>query len=199
MTNRRNKMRTLTAALIVACLAILTTGSLAYFTAEDRAHNVITTNGVDITLLEKMHDEDGKLVDFPEEGIKHVMPGVAVEKIVSVENSGTGKAWIRVKLTSAVTSEAGETLPDTLADGTPAIVIDYTKDTKWIQGEDGWWYYDAEVNAGETTQTLFETVHFAETLTNDYQGCTANVIVTAQAVQSANNGNSVLEAAGWPE
>ena len=35
-------------------------------------------------------------------------------------------------------------------------------------------------------------------MTNEYQNCTVEVIVKAQGVQTANNGSSALEAAGWP-
>ena len=34
---------------------------------------------------------------------------------------------------------------------------------------------------------------------NEYQNATATVDVLAQAVQTANNGESVMEAQGWPE
>ena len=33
---------------------------------------------------------------------------------------------------------------------------------------------------------------------NDYQNCTVNIDVVAQAIQSDNSGASALEAAGWP-
>ena len=39
---------------------------------------------------------------------------------------------------------------------------------------------------------------FARSMGNLYQGSTATVSVLAQATQSANNGVSALEAAGWP-
>ena len=32
----------------------------------------------------------------------------------------------------------------------------------------------------------------------DFQNCTANIEISAQAVQTANNGKTVLEAKGWP-
>ena len=50
------------------------------------------------------------------------------------------------------------------------------------------------------TKPLFTEVVFdGPNMTNEYQNCTVEVIVTAQAVQSANNGEAVLTADGWPE
>ena len=54
------------------------------------------------------------------------------------------------------------------------------------------------VAAGKTTDILFDTVTFAPQMGNEYQNCTANIKISAQAVQTANNGKTVLEAKGWP-
>ena len=44
-----------------------------------------------------------------------------------------------------------------------------------------------------------EEVRFSAEMGNAYQNCTANVVISAQAVQTANNGDTVMEAAGWPD
>ena len=67
------KRRLLLAAVIAICLSMAAYGTLAFFTAEDTAHNVITSGGVDIDLLEWADEE--KTVPFPEEGAGGVMPG----------------------------------------------------------------------------------------------------------------------------
>ena len=41
-------------------------------------------------------------------------------------------------------------------------------------------------------------VDFAGGLDNSFQNVRVNVNVAAQAVQTANNGTSALDAAGWP-
>ena len=40
---------------------------------------------------------------------------------------------------------------------------------------------------------------FAADMGNEYMECTAKINVTAQTVQSRNNGDTVLDAQGWPE
>lgn len=70
------KKKILLVTALVICLAIAAAGTLAYFTSEDEAHNVITSGDVTIELVEQTEQEDGTLADFPEEGIRGVMPAL---------------------------------------------------------------------------------------------------------------------------
>ena len=54
------KRRLLLAAVITICLSMAAYGTLAFFTAEDTAHNVITSGGVDIDLLERAESCPGR-------------------------------------------------------------------------------------------------------------------------------------------
>ena len=45
---------------------------------------------------------------------------------------------------------------------------------------------------------LFTCVTFDAGMGNEYQNATATVHVAAEAVQTANNGVTALEALGWP-
>lgn len=185
-------------AMIVICLSLLAYGTLAYFTGDVTAHNVITSSGIDIQLVEKTKSSDGKLVDFPKEGISGIMPGSDASKIVSVKNTGESEAWIRVKVEVTITGTDGNPMSTTISKGNEQVDI-----ITWQVGEgwtlkDGWYYYAQKVPAEGTTSILFDTVHFAPEMDNPYKGCTANIIVTAQAVQTAHNGESALDALGWP-
>ena len=195
------KKKILILAALVICLSIAAAGTLAYYTAEDNAHNVITSGGIDIEIVEKMKDADGGLVDFPEEGIHGVMPGMKVSKIVQVENTGSADAWIRICVESTIVDAEGEALPLTFGeDDTP--VMSFTLLEGWVDGGDGYFYCEQSVAPQSMTDILFETVDFHENMGNEYQNCTANVIIFAEAVQSANNpipeGGSVADIAGWP-
>lgn len=192
------KKKTLLIAVLVICLAMAATGSLAYYTSEGKAHNVITSGGVNIEVVEKTKGENGALVEFPKEGIKGVMPGTAVSKIVQVKNTGASEAWVRVKVEASISGADGQSLPLTLGNDSRPI-MSYSVLKGWTKGDDGYWYYEKPVAADELTDTLFEEIAFDKAMGNEYQNCTANIIVYAQAVQTANNGSSVMEAAGWPE
>ena len=190
------KKKILLAAAVMICLAVGASGTLAYFTSENTAHNVITSGGVNIEVVEKTQGKDGVLVDFPKEGVRGVMPGSDVSKIVSVKNTGESEAWIRVQVESVIKATDGADLP--LMIENVGSVMTYTVGGGWSLGEDGYYYYDKPVAAGKTTDILFDTVTFAPQMGNEYQNCTANIEISAQAVQTANNGKTVLEAKGWP-
>ena len=83
------KKRLAIAGVIAAVLALCALGTLAYFTAEGRATNVITTGTVELTLHEMQQGADGQLAEYPDEPITGVMPGQSGSKIPYVENSGS--------------------------------------------------------------------------------------------------------------
>lgn len=192
------KKKLLLLAAVIACIAIAVTGTLAYFSADDTAHNVITTGGVNIKVVEQTRNDDKALVDFPEEGIQGVMPGTSVPKIVRIQNTGASEAWIRVKMDASILDEQGKDLSLTIGDS-EKTVVEFSVLTGWLDGGDGYWYYEKPVSAGEMTDALLEEVHFSEKMGNEYQNCTANLLICAEAVQTANNGETVLDAQGWPE
>ncbi len=182
------KRKLLALSVAAICLAIIAAGTLAYFNAEDKAHNVITTGGVGIAVKEWADDEKTQ----PFEDREGIMPGNVVTKIVEVENTGASEAWVRVKFNVSITL-AGEGEADL------SLIHLAIDNTKWIDGGDGWYYYSEPLASGETTHEVLSSVGFDKTMGNEYQGATATVDVEAQAVQTANNGASATEAAGWPE
>ena len=213
------KKKLFSLSLIITCLATISTGTLAFFQAKDVAHNVITSGGVDIDLVEKAEnpDEDPNdptddFIDF--EDVDGIVPGQDVSKIVYVQNTGASDAWVRIRADVSIT----------LADGTEGsidvLTIDYNK-ADWIYKADaegtGYWYYKdplpppTQPESGDPviaeTTPLFTKVTFIPDMDNSYQGCTTRIDVSAQAVQVANNPmkenedptiDDVLEAAGWP-
>lgn len=180
------KRKILILSVLVICLAMVAAGSLAYYTADTKAHNVITTGSVDIELNEWANEE--RTEKF--ENQTGVMPGKDVTKIVEVKNVGTGSAWVCVEMFVDVYAENGKQLP------TEPVKLDIN-DTDWTY-QDGYYYYNKPLAPGATTEPLFTTVSFDEQMGNEYQNAKAMIDITAIAVQSANNGETVLEATGWP-
>ena len=118
------------------------------------------------------------------------MPGQAVEKAVSVTNTGTSPAWLRVKLDISVTGANGKPLDLTFGD--KQDVLTFTTGDGWFY-HDGYYYYSAPVAEKTSTADFFAkkdgqpTLMLNPQLPNDYQGCTVTVAVQAQAVQVKNN------------
>ena len=68
----------------------------------------------------------------------------------------------------------------------------------WTE-KDGYYYYTKPLKPGEVTAPIFTAVTFKADMGNEYQNATATVDVFAQAVQTANNGATVMDAQGWPK
>lgn len=187
------KKRAAIAALCIACMLMAIGGTLAYFTAEDTATNVITSGNINIELQETAITADGETVLFEESQDRFgVMPGEAVSKIVQVKNTGDNDAYVRIKITKSIELAEGVT-------GTPdenLLSMDFN--TKYWTEKDGYYYYNQPLAPGATTEPLFNKVVFDTSMGNMYQNSTAIVQVDAQATQVKNNGGTVFEAAGWP-
>lgn len=196
------KRKVLLVAAMVLCLALVSAGTLAYYTDRETAHNVITSGAVDISIVEKTRNSQGELEDFSAGGITGVMPGTQVSKIVTVANTGPATAWVRVRVEITLVTPDGEALPLAAELGSeklPMVTIPIGEG--WLPGDDGCYYYQESLAPGKTTTPLMEQVKFAPEMGNPYQGCTAYVTVRAQAVQAANNpapDDDVTQIPGWP-
>ena len=203
------KKKLLAVAVLVICLSIISAGTWAHFTAEGRATNVITTGSVDIEVIERA---DGVEFD-PDEGMPAsytgIMPGTSASKEVTVKNTGSGDAYVRVWVNAAI-SEAGDpisnptikNLPLTIeVDGNSVDVLSFDWNTAdWYLAEDGYWYYRNPLAVGVESSALFENVSFAAGMGNEYQNCKAIIDVQAFAVQFDNqNVQNPWDALGWPE
>ena len=180
------KRKLLILSVLAICLSTLAAGTLAYFTTEDRAHNVITTGGIDITVQEWADAEKTR----PFQDLTGVMPNTTVTKIAEVRNTGGAEAWVRVKVEKNIRLQGQGT-----AD---AGLVELTRNTADWTEKDGYYYYTKALKPGEVTAPIFTAVTFKADMGNEYQNATATVDVSAQAVQTANNGATVMDAQGWP-
>ena len=181
------KRKLLIIAAIMCCAALITTGTIAYFTAQDTAQNRITSGNVAIVIHEA--GDDGE----PFTDVVDVVPGDNVTKVVTVENTGANPVWVRVAVEYVVNLVEGAVSE---FDG-EELSFDFNT-TDWTYSE-GYYYYNSILEPGATTTALFNTVSFNIELGNEYMNSVAVIDVNAYATQSANNGATVLEAQGWPE
>ena len=185
MNLKGNRKFLILAAVLVLVLALAVGGTIAYFTYDEVVHNVITTSGLELELHE--YDENGD----PFKDIEGAVPGGSYGKKVVIENTGEAASWIRMKVTKDI-KLAGEGTPNL-----DLIKLDMNK-KDWTYGDDGYWYYNYALEAGDTTEPLFTTVTIDAGMGNLYQKATLKIDVQAYGVQAANNGTSALTAEGWP-
>ena len=182
------KRKLVLTSAVVLILALLAAGTFAYFTKDARATNVITTGTIRIQLNDEIK-EPGAEKTPTGWTLSGVMPGQAVEKAVSVTNTGTSPAWLRVKLEIAVTVGTAK-MPLTFGD---EQVLTFTpnmgEDGEGWFYHDGCYYYSKPVAENDETEQLFQsgTLMLNPQLPNDYQGCAVTINVLAQAVQVKNN------------
>ena len=170
------KRKLLILSTLAICLAIFAAGTHAYFTAEHTAHNVITTGSVVIAVQEWADEE--KTVPF--------------EELTGVKNIGASEAWVRVKVEKNIVLKTRNITPDT-------SLVEVTHNTSDWTEKDEYYYYTKALKPGEVTAPIFTAVTFHVTMGNEYQDAAATVDVLAQAVQTANNGTTVMDAQGWPK
>ena len=191
---KRIKKRFAYCAILCILLSLVMGSTLAYFTAEDTARNVITSGAVTVEVVEKQL-VGGTLENYPDTPVS-IMPGSTVSKIVSVKNLDE-PAWVRMAYTVTIRDASGNVIELSAGQRDQIITID-TDTANWTY-KDGWWYCNKALTTGEESKPLFTEVIFSgPEMGNVYQNCTVMIDVTAQAVQKVHNGNTVMDVAGWP-
>lgn len=150
----------LTAIALVICLMAVAVigGSLAYFTDNEKAENVFTTGDVKIDLIEKFDKDNAKL-----------LPGIDVEKLVTVKNTGSENAFVRVHIAvPAILDSGSEDLPQFAAYNN-TLHWNFAKGTY----DEGEWNWNADKN-GANYPGNGGTWNF---YTKDINGVTYNVYV----------------------
>ena len=171
-------------SLAVSILCVITLGTYAVITAQTQVSNVFTTGNVKVSVnvgsSRAASDDDA------------ILPGRTVESDVTIENEGNNPAYVRVKV-----------IPR--ADGTDisdagVLSLDLNTDDWSYNEDDGYYYYLNALESGGTTSSLFDSFTFLDNeAAQQYYGSDLTISIYASAVQSANNGQDVWEATGWPE
>jgi len=187
------KKKIIIALAILACLTVAVGGTLAWFVTYGTARNVITTGGIDVEVVEHQI-VNGEPVPYPPEPIQ-IVPATSVSKVVSAK-SLDAPAWVRMTYVTTVLDANGK-VKDIPADNLAKAVIVHINSNNWTE-KDGWWYYKDALSADEVSTPLIESVSFSgPDMGNEYQNCRLLVTVFAEAVQQANNGDTVMDATGW--
>ncbi|WP_419748707.1 SipW-dependent biofilm matrix protein BsaA [Clostridium perfringens] len=165
-------------------------GSLAWFTSSDSVTNPFSTastdNPSDPNSGIKIHE------DFNKEDADNTLPGDTVTKQVNVINKATYDQLIRVKIKKVWKDAKGEEKPDL---DTKNINLNFgenladskdPKEGKWIEGSDGYYYYNGIVNPKGQTANLLESVTLSKDTTNEFKGLNFDVVVDSEGVQAAN-------------
>lgn len=169
--------------LLLISTTVLVKKTSSSFTSKDDVNNIINIGDVDIEVSEKFtipENWDGK--EYP--------------KIVQIENKSKSKALIRVAILPRWVDKSG----NTWAGDTKIVVLNYenkniiaspstTPKDKWVDGKDGYYYYNTIVPMEDTTVAILNSVSASipENLKERYKDKTLIVDVKAEAVQATND------------
>ena len=153
---------------VIATLAVLggVAGTLAWFTDMETASNVMTTGNVKIAIYENGE----KITKHTEARIDQgCVPGQRIDKRVKVANEGISQAYVRVSIKNEgglVISELGR---------------------RWAEYH-GYYYYTTILEAGTETSELITYVGIPTQWSGTEELKDLEVVIYAQAIQSANQG-----------
>lgn len=167
--------KTIIVLAVVACLAVMSVvgATLAYLTATDSAKNTFTVGNVEIDLTEPNWDATGKVE------AEDVYPGEPLAKDPTVQNTGANPCFVRISVSGL----------NQFAEKYNGAMITYRTDyvegalgDDWALHTDGYFYYTKVLEAGATTDALFDQIVIPFALENEEE--TKDIDVIAQAVQA---------------
>lgn len=147
----------------------------AYWSLAGSSGNLVTMGSYKNQIVEE-YREPGR-----------VQPGQAVEKKVSVSNTGSVDTLIRVKIQKMFGTEEqdGTFIEDKMLD---PEMIQISCDTEYWKKKGDYYYYNQVLKAGEVTRKpLFEQYILSEKAGNEYKNKAARIIVTMESVQAEGN------------
>ncbi len=180
------------ALILMLCLgtAVL---SAAFIRRQLTAENLISFGSVNLKLHETFINEQGIEEEFDAGTETDITYDAIQNRIFRVENTGKNPIFVRVSF--ELCGEDGE--------GNPFEAQDYMnielKKNDWVY-HDGWYYYQDILEPNTETKELITDIIFnIEEITSNHPGSRYELQIDAQGVQSENNSENALQAAGWPE
>lgn len=171
-----NKKKLLTMVLALVLIGAVGVGAtLAYFTDNDSATNVVTMGHVNIELTEEEWT-------YGETGITGVTPGQEIAKDPTISLVGDSlDAFVRIKL--EVTGFDGVENADTYK---AEVLEDLVLGEGWTKVGDYYYYAEKLTKDNASTTALFESVTIPYEWTNEVANATFNILVSAEAIQADN-------------
>ena len=202
---KMTKKKVFVVALAVCLVAILSLGTLAWFTATDEVENIfkVSTDSEQkpdfkLDLFEHKADEDGKIDDTEVEAntYDNVAPGDWLFKDPTVRNDGQYDMWVRISVTLDDYAAWEAILGDDYDFSAilTGVSTDWSLDRSTVGTDTLVYYKDAELAVGDTS-TLFTGVAIpGEKFTVANIPTEFNLTIVADAIQSDNTGSSAQAA-----
>lgn len=185
MNQRKSwRQRPLYLVVILTCLLLLVGGGYLVYAAmtdTDRKENDFQVGQVETKIFEEKFDET----------MTEVTKGATVPKEVRIENVGTIKQFVRVMVLPEVQSTVtGETIKQVLPLKIGTDVELSEMDTAgwnadWIDGGDGYYYYQHALDPKARTGYLFKTVKLVNQLEDRYHDASLTITLKVETINCA--------------
>lgn len=181
------KKKVLVLALAVALVAIMVGGSLAYFTAEDKATNTFTIGSVKVEVVEKFQEPQTML---PVVTVSPIDPNY-INKDARVKNTGDNAAYVQmyVAIPKALDDADAFVVVDTdsrdWTDRTPAGTADFDGVTYNVYR----YRYVKQLNVNAETSDVITAAYLAPEL--DYDHDTGKFVMDGVPIDNYTPGESI--------
>ena len=207
---KMNKRKVFTLALAVCLIAILSMGSLAWFSDSDSVVNDFLIAGSDDDTADEVFSVQVWEENDPEDdGLEFVdiLPGDTLEKVAHVQNTGYYDQYIRVTITVSdadawMAVYGGEVEITKLVNGIDTAKL-YGMESK-VEGENlvyVLYYEDVLVGNQGSDFVVFNSVNIPESVTQEQAAMfnadghpSFTISVKADAIQTQNVGDNVFDA-----
>ena len=202
-----NKSRIMMSLFVIALAAALIGGAtMAWFTAKAEAENEFIAGTVLIDVDEIVTGEGD---------IENVNPGDCFTKEFCLTNSGSKAIRLRMQFEDVWTFDkdflrdnwyslcfdddpdyvpTDEEIDAAIAAAVDPVTIEYIT-AGWVDGGDGWWYYNNDIAPDVVDMAIYVNVCFdGEDMTNVYQAADYNIDIKFEAIQASND---AAEESGW--
>ena len=187
----KKKIVAMSLAVSLAAIAVIG-GTLAYFTDKDNAENVFTVGKVDIDLTAPNWDAEGSV------DADTVYPGEPLKKDPTITvDEKSNPCFVRISVDGLKQfGEKGDIIYRT-------DYVDNKLGENWALHTDGYYYYTEVLEAGQTTDALFDQIVMPTALNGSEEAQPINVAAEAVQAQGAKEkwtdvqNMTVEEIAAW--
>lgn len=168
-------------AVILACLLLLVGGGYLVYAAmtdTDQKENDFQVGQVETKIFEE--NFDGNMTE--------IAKNQSVPKEVRIQNTGTIKQFVRVMVLPEVRAKIigdaqnEQVLPLTI--GTD-ILLEEMATADWVDGGDGYYYYNKAVEPNKFTSYLFKTVKLSSQLSKHYDQGKFTIALKVETINCA--------------
>lgn len=185
MINNKKKMFIALIALVVLIASLIGGATMAYKVREGRSDNEIAVGNLKTSLINLGPDGN----NMPTEVITGILPATTYNNTVYVKNNGEHDQWVRVAVIKTIEDYDGTPLDSN------CVFPNYDTES-WIY-KDGFFYYRYILEPGQKSLPLYTELYFDKNIGNAYARATLTMDFDLDAVQSENNGMTVIDAIGW--